>query len=553
MAQSSNGSKDDMIDIKYPTWDGSWDKWQEYQLIRVELRADGMKEAERNLLGPRLAANLSMRAFDSIAEIDREQLRKSDGRQYLLKYLADTRGKEKVDLLGDAFQEFFVKKEIYRKDQEEFNDHEHRFRTLVRKWEKALKESGASGTVPSKIFGRHLLNLYMKMDPSDVANVRGRAESYKMEHVIAALQKMSSGGGLSAKDLELKQRRKNNNSSTMHIDDDAAEEEVYLGADDEEEEIQVLEMSEAAAWDQEALNNFLQDPEDKTVLATFKEARKALDQAKTARGFYPTNNPNAGNGRFNSGMRKGGNSSTSFNPDAHKDCMRCGKRGHIARNCPQRPFPRKGNGKGKVSFAQEHEVFDANCGFVGHLWQEAEEHVMTVEQDNPFHLGYGILDSGDSDNVIGVDTLQDLAAHYEQLGFDPVVEFEVNRTTHKNFIYGSDHSSRSLGVVHLTVGILGIQMILDIHIVDGGTPLLLSAKWLYDMRAHVDFRAGEALFETLSDKKEKRTHGPGNHLMLSFPSFGGEAHVREAIDSDSTADDAQRPTEDGVQKGESLE
>ena len=42
---------------------------------------------------------------------------------------------------------------------------------------------------------------------------------------------------------------------------------------------------------QEALACFLNDPEDKDVLATFKEARKALDQAKTARGFYPTSNP----------------------------------------------------------------------------------------------------------------------------------------------------------------------------------------------------------------------------------------------------------------------
>lgn len=547
-SSSSNGGKDDMIDFKYPTWDGSWDKWQEYQL-RVELRADGMKEAERNLLGPRLAANLSLRAFDSIAEIDREQLRKSDGWQYLLKYLATTRGKEKVDLLGDAFQEFFVKKEIYRKDQEEFNDYEHRFKTLVRKLEKALKESGANGTVPSEIFGWHLLNHMMRMDPSDVANVRGRAESYKLEHVTAALQKMWSGGGLGAKDMELKQRRKNNSSPAMHIEEDVPDDEVYLGADDDEEDMEMMELTEAATWYQEAMNNFLQDPEDKTILATFKEARKALDQAKTARGFYPTTNPNAG-GRFNSGVRKGGGSS-SFNPDAHKDCMRCGKRGHIARNCPQRPFQKKGNGKGRVSFAQENETIEINCGFIRHIWQEEDMPVWTVDHDQPFHMGYGILDSGASDNVIGVDTLQELAARYEELGFDPSVEFEVNRTMRKNFIYGSDHSSRSLGAVHLTVGIMGVEMILDIHIVDGGTPLLLSAKWLYDMRAQVDFRTGEAVFETLSNKKETLVRGPGNHLLLSILSFRGDAHVSETKPTEADSNDAQNPTEDDVQKGES--
>lgn len=178
-------------------------------------------------------------------------------------------------------------------------------------------------------------------------------------------------------------------------------------------------------------------------------------------------------------------------------------------------------------------------------------HVLSVDQEKPFHLGYGILDSGASDNVIGVDTLQELAAHYEHLGFDPSVEFEVNRTMHKNFIYGSDHSSRSLGVVHMTVGILGVEMVIDIHIVDGGTPLLLSAKWLYDMRAHVDFRTGEATFAALSDQKADLIRGPGNHLLLSILSFGGEAHVREANSDDAPKEVTQSPTEVGVQKGES--
>ena len=97
------------MDFKYPTWDGDWNKWTDYQL-RVELRADGLKEDDQKLLGPRLASNLTGKAFDSLAEIDREKLRQPDGWQYFLRFLEKTRGREKVDLLGDAFNEFFVRK-----------------------------------------------------------------------------------------------------------------------------------------------------------------------------------------------------------------------------------------------------------------------------------------------------------------------------------------------------------------------------------------------------------------------------------------------------------
>ena len=110
-----------------------------------------------------------------------EKLRKEEGWKYLLDFFA----KEKVDLLGDAFNEFFVKRSIYRKDGEEFVGYEPPFKMLIRKLEKALKEPGSQGQIPSELFGWYLLNSYMRMEPSDVANVRERAESYKLDHVIS--------------------------------------------------------------------------------------------------------------------------------------------------------------------------------------------------------------------------------------------------------------------------------------------------------------------------------------------------------------------------------
>ena len=307
---------------KYPTWD----RWLDYHL-RVELRADGMKQEELPFLGPRLASNLSCRAFDAISDIEREKLRKEEGWKYLLDFFA----KEKVDLLGDAFNEFFVKRSIYRKDGEEFVGYEPPFKMLIRKLEKALKEPGSQGQIPSELFGWYLLNSYMRMEPSDVANVRERAESYKLDHVISALQKMWSGGGLAAKDQESKMKKKKN----------AASPALRWGGG-----------GDADPW---ALWGSNHVPRCFSMLSQWSRRQRCsgnvqrssqgFGQSQYRRGFYLTSNPNAP--RYNSGMRKGYGTAGSSNPDANKDCMRCGKRGHIARIAHRNPRNEKGMARAK--------------------------------------------------------------------------------------------------------------------------------------------------------------------------------------------------------------
>lgn len=194
------GDKDhDHIDHKVPTWNGDWLNFSDY-CLRVELRADSTKKEDQHLLGPRLAGNLFGRAFDSIAEINREELRKETGWRYLLNYLEAKRGKEKIDLLGDLFTEFFVKKDSHRRDGEDLADYEPRFRSLVRRLDKAVKETGADGRIPTELYGWVLLNIYMKLDASDTANVRGKADAYKLDDIFGALKKMGLGGGLCVKD-----------------------------------------------------------------------------------------------------------------------------------------------------------------------------------------------------------------------------------------------------------------------------------------------------------------------------------------------------------------
>ena len=93
------------IDPKLPTWDGQWQGFTDF-VTRVELKADGTKDEDLPLLGPRLAANLSGRAFDWIIDVDRAKLRSDRGWAYLIEFLKSKRQHSKIDILSEEFSGF---------------------------------------------------------------------------------------------------------------------------------------------------------------------------------------------------------------------------------------------------------------------------------------------------------------------------------------------------------------------------------------------------------------------------------------------------------------
>ena len=535
MAQSK---ETDGIDYKLPWWDGDWLTFSDYQL-RVELRADATKKDELALLGPRLAGNLIGKAFDSLIEVNREELKKEMGWRYLLDFLEKRRGKEKVDLLGDTFTEFFLRPESQRKHGEELTDYEPRFRQLVRKLDKAVLDAGSQQKMPPELYGWFLLNVYMKMDASDTANVRGRADSYRLEDVFAALKKMWSGGGLASRDQERKRRKE---GQGYIADETQGREETDTRAytvDDGELcdlEDATVDLEEATVHYQDTLEAMLEEPEDPQILASFREARQALNQARNARGFFPVRNPNnksvyapggAGNG---SERRTGSSNSGATMSDADRICYRCGKKGHRAKFCPQRPqrnTPKTGD---KIGFVGVVTMTDD--GHTGDLTgqvasvqqtsdkQEMEDgHVLASMDDSA--IGRAIIDSGASDNIVGVETLDEFAAQLEQLGFSAEDEIVIDRGHRKNFMYGNNESNRSLGRAHITVGIFGHELEIEAHVVEGSTPFLLSSRFLAEMNATLNFRMGVIVMKRLSEQHYTLERTAGNHLILPLTAFPG--------------------------------
>ena len=93
--------------------------------------------------------------------------------------------------------------------------------------------------------------------------------------------------------------------------------------------------------------------------------------------------------------------------------------------------------------------------FVTFTPNSTHEPIYVVTKGNTqFH---GILDSCESDSIIGVDTLQELFEVYDALGFDPRAKIKVDRTLKKTFMFGNSAVSEAIGLAQLTVGLFGTK------------------------------------------------------------------------------------------------
>ena len=78
--------------------------------------------------------------------------------------------------------------------------------------------------------------------------------------------------------------------------------------------------------------------------------------------------------------------------------------------------------------------------------------------------------------------------------------------------------------------------------VEGPTPLLLSAKFLLEHRVSVDFSSGKAWFPAGGTKPLQLERSPNYHLLLPVTGFAGNMEVIRALqpEDDEEMDDDER-------------
>ena len=202
--------------------------------------------------------------------------------------------------------------------------------------------------------------------------------------------------------------------------------------------------------------------------AFYKDARRALDQSRINRGFYP------GNKAKGKGSEKGrGDGKTT---EFKGRCMRCGKVGHKAMHCPQggpgrSSQPGKGAGTGFVytNWATEQIVDEPDLDTT----EESEELIFSVQKNDGMRA---IIDCGASESIVGALTLQEVCSELDDLGFDSNQEVRLDTKFRKSFVFGNNQSSLALGHAEVNTGINGVEEKIGMHVVEGPTPMLLSGR-----------------------------------------------------------------------------
>jgi hypothetical protein len=149
--------------------------------------------------------------------------------------------------------------------------------------------------------------------------------------------------------------------------------------------------------------------------------------------------------------------------------------------------------------------------------------------------GMAVLDCGASQNIIGLQTLDDTYDRLEEQGFDPEEEIHVDRDVRQTFRFGNDNTSEAIGVAHVTAGLLGKETRIKAHVVEGTVPLLLSQQFLDEMNVTMNFRTGQAIFAELSEKIVQLTRTSSGHWLFPIDAFLGNTSVLERMGLDTEA------------------
>ena len=180
---------------------------------------------------------------------------------------------------------------------------------------------------------------------------------------------------------------------------------------------------------------------------------------------------------------------------------------------------------GRVALTSENEEQASAAACMVALTSENEEQASAFAVLCQQGEQKAILDSGASESIVGANTLQGIYDHFSVLGFDPDEEVKVDRNVNKSFIFGNNQTSAALGLAKMSAGICGEERQLDVHVVEGSTPLLLSGKWLYDAGAVINFKTGRAVFTEISPREIQLERAPSFHLLMPVTAFQGNRDI----------------------------
>ena len=310
--------------------------------------------------------------------------------------------------------------------------------------------------------------------------------------------------------------------------------------------------------EQADLQDIYEESEVKQALATYQQVRRALQDQKNAREYFPTEKPK-GKGR-GLGKKGGYHSGARVHVSMLKlrtKCAKCGQVGHWAAECPNPADGYRKTGAsatGSAASSQAGSGGSAKSGFyqvsgdissnafwgkkplLGSFLRANREHCqgvavrektqeireLSTEPSSPTSFSgvttqahHGIVDSAAQDGVIGKVALERLEEDLKSRGLKPRWCNRVVRTK------GIGGEAKSLGVCELPLGIGGVSGILETAVVEGEVPLLLPVKLLKQLRSVINLDE-ECLEMRAIGTTVPMTRLPSGHYTIEVVDFAGK-------------------------------
>ncbi|CAE7681801.1 RE2 [Symbiodinium sp. CCMP2456] len=257
---------------------------------------------------------------------------------------------------------------------------------------------------------------------------------------------------------------------------------------------------------------------------TLKEARQKQHSVKQSRRYYTS-----GSGSASSAPRP--------RDDSNIDCLRCGKKGHRAANCPIKPLASQGEahaatnqddgGLQQAPFVCFQDLAENNRephmnGFAQDLHDEQTEAALSAEVPGDglstweaVKQGMCVVDGGATQTVGSVTAVEAiLQQNMKKHGKNGLTA--VSTKDPPTFSFGNSTENKCLSTAVLKVTAGGSPGALQVHTLDyGQSPVLLSVEALRNLGAIIDFSADLAVFRKLDDSRViKLARGKSGHQLL---------------------------------------
>ena len=313
----------------------------------------------------------------------------------------------------------------------------------------------------------------------------------------------------------------------------------YLGEDDEpcyEEEAETMEgftaehlteegqalVAEAESEAQEALALLHQ------ARRTLKEAREKQHQVKLSRQYYkPGSGRTSSSGAPSSSRFSSWGKGSGQRDDSKMTCLKCGKVGHRAANCPQKEQPQ----------AQHADDASESAPFICFSEAALAAHgtgADAMSTQEAMRKGWCVVDGGATRTLGSVVALQSVVDQNTAMtGKTKILNVDPSRRP--TFSFGNSSENTCSSTIELGVQAGNKEGKLTVHALDAGSgPILLSVSSLRALGAVVDFSEDLIVFRNLDPKRivqAKRSQSGHQLLPLCGDMFNHSVEAKQAVPS----------------------